>query len=135
MSPALLQPSGSIQTAPRPQFRPVLDEDSNNIPFGDFHDTIMQESEAFFQHRREESIVDYSEILSREIELLRLRHLDDEFEGADDETVPQFLQELRDSSEEDQPRACHEMLMSPRYFPRARGRHGIGHVLWCSNKP
>ncbi|KAJ6621713.1 hypothetical protein B0H10DRAFT_2215060 [Mycena sp. CBHHK59/15] len=98
MLPASLQPSSSIPTALRPQFRPVLDEDSNNIPFGNFHDTIMQESEAFFQHRHEESIVDYSEILSREIELLRLRHLDDEFEGADDQTVPQFLQELRDNN-------------------------------------
>ncbi|KAJ6538575.1 hypothetical protein B0H10DRAFT_1971495 [Mycena sp. CBHHK59/15] len=56
MLPASLQPSSSIQTAPRPQFRPVLDEDSNNIPFGDFHDTIMQKSEAFFQHRHKESI-------------------------------------------------------------------------------
>lgn len=107
MSPASLQPSGSIQTAPRPQFRPVLDEDSNNIPFGDFHDTIMQESAAFFQQRHEEElIVDYSEIISREIGLLRLRHLDDEFEGADDETVPQFLQELRDNSEKNRHEQC-----------------------------
>ncbi|KAJ7261647.1 hypothetical protein C8J57DRAFT_1514165 [Mycena rebaudengoi] len=82
---------------PRPHFRPILDEDSNGVSTSDFDDIIMQQSDNFYRNQVATPIVDYTETLRREIELLKLRHLEEEFEGADDETVPQLAEELRNN--------------------------------------
>ncbi|KAJ7736976.1 hypothetical protein DFH07DRAFT_779512 [Mycena maculata] len=39
-----------------------------------------------------------AEILRREIEILQLQSQEEEFEGADDETIPQFIENLRDNA-------------------------------------
>ena len=36
-----------------------------------------------------------AEVLRREIEILELQHLEAEFEGADDETIPRLVEEIR----------------------------------------
>jgi hypothetical protein len=73
---------------PRAQFRPILaEEDSNGISAADFEDMMMQEVNdlrAIAESEPEKSVIDNEETIRREAEILRLRHLEDEFEGADD---------------------------------------------------
>ncbi|KAJ6587553.1 hypothetical protein DFH09DRAFT_230353 [Mycena vulgaris] len=81
----------------RPQFRPVLpDEDMNGVSTADFDDLMMQEVDNL-RALPELALADNSETLRREIEILNIQSLEDEFEGADDETIPQFVQEIRDN--------------------------------------
>ncbi|KAJ6621972.1 hypothetical protein B0H10DRAFT_1945002 [Mycena sp. CBHHK59/15] len=92
-TPALPAESATL----RPRFQPILDEDTNAISATDFEDIMMGESSNSMGHEYDTPI-DNNAILCREIELLRFRHLEEEFEGADDETIPQFAQEIRDNS-------------------------------------
>ncbi|KAJ7718672.1 hypothetical protein B0H16DRAFT_1739980 [Mycena metata] len=92
----------SSQPPSRPHFRAVLvDEDSNGISAADFQDIMMQEVDdlrSAAESERIDSSVKNADLLHREIEILRLRHLEQEFEGADDETVPQLIQEIQANS-------------------------------------
>jgi hypothetical protein len=101
-STSLRTPSVPHNYAPaRAHFRPILDEDTNGISTADFdeltHNSGMDHSKA----REEEAALRNAELLAREIELLQLRHLDEEFEDADDETIPHFTetfaQEIREN--------------------------------------
>lgn len=101
---SLQAPSMPVNSGPpRPQFRPILDEDSNGISAADFQELMMQEVDDLRSVPQPEQ-VNNDDILRREVELLRLRHLEQEFEGADDETVPQFIQEIRANGESYRPR-------------------------------
>lgn len=96
-TPAFLTTSG----ASRAHFRPILDdEDTNGVSAADFQDIMMQEVNALHAGVTEpdDFMLKNVEALRREIEILKLQHLEAEFEGADDETVPQFVQEIRDNS-------------------------------------
>jgi hypothetical protein len=83
----------------RAQFRPILqDEDTNGISATDFQDIMMQELDTLrAEPEPDDFLVQNAEALRREIEILKLQHLEAEFEGADDETIPQLAQEIRDN--------------------------------------
>ncbi|KAJ6569081.1 hypothetical protein B0H19DRAFT_1373408 [Mycena capillaripes] len=96
----LLQaPPLPASSAQRAQFRPILhDEDTNGISAADFQDLMMQETNLLGETPEAKNfLVNNTEALRREIEILQLQHLEAEFEGADDETVPQLAQEIRDN--------------------------------------
>ncbi|KAJ7918581.1 hypothetical protein B0H13DRAFT_2434969 [Mycena leptocephala] len=83
----------------RAQFRPILlDEDTNGVSAADFRDIMMEETNYLRAvDEQEDFLAKNTEALRREVENLRLRHLEAEFEGADDETIPQLAQEIRDN--------------------------------------
>ncbi|KAJ7753276.1 hypothetical protein B0H16DRAFT_1459575 [Mycena metata] len=94
---SLQVPTMSSQPPSRPHFRAVLvDEDSNGISAADFQDIMMQEVDdlrSAAESERIDSSVKNADLLHREIEILRLRHLEQEFE-----TVPQLIQEVQANS-------------------------------------
>ncbi|KAJ7692286.1 hypothetical protein B0H17DRAFT_1133290 [Mycena rosella] len=72
-----------------PQFPAVFSgEDSKGISLEDFGDWMMADN------RSDTERIANREFLRREIELLHRTDLEEEFEGADDETVPRFLDGL-----------------------------------------
>ncbi|KAJ7916032.1 hypothetical protein B0H13DRAFT_2323730 [Mycena leptocephala] len=83
----------------RAQFRPILlDEDTNGVSAADFRDIMMEETNYLRAvDEQEDFLAKNTEALRREVENLRLHHLEAEFEGADDETIPQLAQEIRDN--------------------------------------
>jgi hypothetical protein len=86
----------------RAQFRPILlDEDTNGVSAADFRDIMMEETNYLRAvDEQEDFLAKNTEALRREVENLRLRHLEAEFEGADDETIPQLAQEIRDNGKD-----------------------------------
>ncbi|KAJ7493481.1 hypothetical protein FB451DRAFT_1360332 [Mycena latifolia] len=92
-STSLQMPARPASPVSRAHFRPILDEDTNGIGAEDF------EMAEHMPHIviEEETRVRNIEILRREVELLMLEHLEEEFEGGDDETIPQFTQEILDN--------------------------------------
>ncbi|KAJ7122381.1 hypothetical protein C8R44DRAFT_736072 [Mycena epipterygia] len=97
---SLQTPVFPIDLGPRrPQFQPILhDEDTNGISAADFQDVMMQQADVLHAvDEPDDLMLKNVEALRREIEILKLQHLEAEFEGADDETVPQFVQEIRDN--------------------------------------
>jgi hypothetical protein len=87
----------SVTMAPRPAFDVALGEDVNGIAAGDFEFDPMQQESLFPVHLvNMVSSDNQAELLRREIELLHLEALDEEFEGADDETVPRMADEFRE---------------------------------------
>ncbi|KAJ7444255.1 hypothetical protein B0H11DRAFT_2250136 [Mycena galericulata] len=97
-STILQAPSSSDTSVPRAQFRPILDEDTNGISMTDFEDVMMREID--YSPEPDTFLADNAEILRRERELLLLDHLEEEFEGADDETVPNFIQDIYDNGKD-----------------------------------
>ncbi|KAJ6551095.1 hypothetical protein B0H10DRAFT_2169864 [Mycena sp. CBHHK59/15] len=83
----------------RAQFRPILlDEDTNGVSAADFRDIMMEETNYLHAIKEQEDfLAKNAEALSREVENMRLHHLEAEFEGADDETIPRLAQEIRDN--------------------------------------
>jgi hypothetical protein len=81
--------------ARHPHFRPILDEDTNGIGPEDF-----EMGDHDFAPWPEEDLVraNNDEILRREVELMMLAHLEDEFDGGDDQTIPNLTQEMRANS-------------------------------------
>ncbi|KAF7370029.1 hypothetical protein MSAN_00632900 [Mycena sanguinolenta] len=70
-------------------FRPILlDEDMNGVSNADFEDLMMQELDSLKAGSEDDFMARNAEALRREIEILELQHLEAEFEGADDETIP-----------------------------------------------
>lgn len=55
----------------------------------------LDEQQLYFGQPEEENA---SDLLQREFDALRLQLLEDEFEGADDETIPRMTEEFWDSS-------------------------------------
>ncbi|KAF7343015.1 hypothetical protein MVEN_01731700 [Mycena venus] len=92
----VLQPEFNSRQA---RFRPILlDEDMNGISSADFQDVMMQELDTLrAEPEPDDFLVQNAEALRREIEILQLQHLEAEFEGADDETIPRIAQEIRDN--------------------------------------
>lgn len=92
-TPAL--PGGEAQRA---RFRPILDEDTNGIGPEDFE---MCNLDFTIPDVTDEDLMraNNEEILRREFEILALQHLDDEFEGGDDETIPNMTQEMRENGD------------------------------------
>lgn len=92
MGSTSLQTPSLTNPAPRAQFHPILDEDTNGIGPEDF-----EMSHFPLPDLADEALTraNNSEILRREIEILMLQHLEDEFEGGDDETVPNLTEEMR----------------------------------------
>ncbi|KAJ7912613.1 hypothetical protein B0H13DRAFT_2232426 [Mycena leptocephala] len=83
----------------RAQFRPILlDEDTNGVSAADFRDIMMEETNCMHAiEEQEDFLAKNAEALRREVENMRLHHLEAEFEGADDETIPRLAQEIRDN--------------------------------------
>ncbi|KAJ6601678.1 hypothetical protein B0H10DRAFT_1958311 [Mycena sp. CBHHK59/15] len=83
----------------RAQFRPILlDEDTNGVSAADFRDIMMEETNYLHAiEEQEDFFAKNAEALWREVENMRLHHLEAEFEGADDETIPRLAQEIRDN--------------------------------------
>lgn len=99
-STSLRTPAPAPAMAPRAHFHPILDEDTNGIGAEDFamEDFVMEEATVNFTELAAETRAKNATILRREIELLMLMHLEDEFEGAEDETIPHFTQDILDNS-------------------------------------
>ncbi|KAJ7939128.1 hypothetical protein B0H13DRAFT_1850862 [Mycena leptocephala] len=78
----------------RAQFRPILlDEDTNGVSAADFRDIMMEETNCLHAiEEQEDFLAKNAEALRREVENMRLHHLEAEFEGADDETIPRLAQ-------------------------------------------
>ncbi|KAJ7108898.1 hypothetical protein C8R43DRAFT_1139825 [Mycena crocata] len=97
MNSTSLQDPGMLNNTgnQRARFRPILDEDTNGIRAADFEDVVMQEIEAFTEPDPVDLAAENVEAIRRELEILRLEHLEQEFEGVDDETIPQFADEIR----------------------------------------
>lgn len=99
MPVASLQAPVLSDSRPRAQFRPILsDEDTNGVAIADFEDTMMQEADALrATPEQDDFVIKNAELLRRERELLQLEALDEEFEGADDETIPHFVQDIQEN--------------------------------------
>ncbi|KAJ6467234.1 hypothetical protein DFH09DRAFT_1345630 [Mycena vulgaris] len=83
-------PLAPMPTAPH--FPAVFpDEDSNGISLEDFDIWMLADNQCDAEPR-----LSNEELMRREIELMHRSYLEDEFEGADDETLPMFLEELDD---------------------------------------
>ncbi|KAJ7614819.1 hypothetical protein FB45DRAFT_1108964 [Roridomyces roridus] len=91
----LRNPEASLSQAPRPRFQPVrVEEDSNGISAADFRELMEDEFEDLQAAPGPEAL-DSTEILRREMEILQLQYLEEEFEGADDQTIPQLTEDFR----------------------------------------
>jgi hypothetical protein len=86
----------------RAQFRPILlNEDTNGVSAADFRDIMMEETNCLHAiEEQEDFLAKNAEALRREVENMRLHHLEAEFEGADDETIPRLAQEIRDNGKD-----------------------------------
>lgn len=88
-------PSVAVSHAQRDYFAPLSGEDINGILPTDFEfDEI--EREAYFVVGADGNDSADDNILRHEVELLHLEALEEEFEGADDETIPALAEEFRD---------------------------------------
>jgi hypothetical protein len=93
--------SASVTIAPsnatNPTFDFALGRDVNGISVDDFEFNTTQQEALFPVHPTNMvASQNQAELLRREIEILHLEALDEEFEGADDETIPQMADEFRE---------------------------------------
>lgn len=90
--------SESVQMPPPlPNLQERPDEDCNGVHIGDF-DFDFEDQQRLFPTTDSIAVNPEAqvELLRREIELLHLAALDEEFEGADDETIPRMADIFRD---------------------------------------
>lgn len=76
--------------------QPVQPFDMNGVAASDFEFTTEEQEIFFSTGTSNDMSIDHSELLRREIELMTLQSVEEEFEGADDETIPSFTDFFRD---------------------------------------